>query len=1105
VPYDFDAIIQGPGAPNKHRDRVVQGLSPPGVGNYPAKNATETFVFFYHAMNSITRSQFQYGRKMVMHQDVVPSEYPSYYRLKQMQDAMPLLNVMVKQVPLSEKAIARARADHATRKKMQAKRREAGLLSASLETQAAEDRELTKALNFKPKCVFYDPIDVIVRLFQWPGNIEYYSFLPTRSTGGIVSQLTNSDVYGGMPMYTAQSVHVPALTERVSHGQDIVYTHDGVTQTGEVIGIFQRSDENSWDDVTGAPAPGGLPAALKRMREMGGGGGGNPKDTVDMVFQVRPFATGAALRQMGQLHLPPDSSDESEVGSELFAMFDVEHIVAPSVVTGLRVIARTRVETIPPAKNLYSTRSVLRTVIDSERHFTVIDTDVLPRPFHRLFNSEKLKQRLRDLPSDIPVLRCFLTYFFDAFNVYSKLAHSTYGGYLTLAGLPRHVQDLLRCLFPVHLCAPGSDLREALKPFVLRLRQMEEGIVVDMGPVIGKVFLVGGLGLVRADMPQGHDFAEGLRQGATYGCRQCELHKEEFDRVLSPLELAFLHRTLHGTKEHRRRAQELAGDSLTKLAKILAKVGLSASEGPLAGLMFDCYRQMPYEPMHEKIGLVKKFLSTFLASMTDLARMELNKRIKKFPLVPPWSRGVVQLQITAASPLSDRTIKSNATNAGRACGVLGLLLRGWVREDHFRHAAADLLKQRAGEDWLNRVVSVAFLVARSTSWILATYHPVTEEYYQQLHLVVKEAREGCAALWPSKFKNPTTHLGTHAPNQAREQAGAVNAKTGKGEGKHRQMARAAVKYNGRNTVEEVMLLTDNHRQAGMFVAHGGHVHLPLDKRPGPDFIRQVRDPFVQEMLAVASSSRTYVGDIAGSDDVPLAANTVKQKKTGTEDKLPPGSDSDSSATESDFSEQENPDSDLLSGDNHIEADLLHVLADPTLLRTLQAPEEKEGAVMALFETLRLHDTQASRPGFGKQSKSIAVPEGLRAFASVSLSYRPPYCRQICVRRYYSMKFERPPQVRVAYIQAILWYDTQFWVVIRWMDRVRPPMDNVDGATGLPILRQAGVSSLRLLTDVLEPQHVMHRCDRSCTTTGAGFEDGQHGAHDLFLHNTNFIW
>ena len=104
-----------------------------------------------------------------------------------------------------------------------------------------------------------------------------------------------------------------------------------------------------------------------------------------------------------------------------------------------------------------------------------------------------------------------------------------------------------------------------------------------------------------------------------------------------------------------------------------------------------------------------------------------------------------------------------------------------------------------------------------------------------------------------------------------------------------------------------------------------------------------------------------------------------------------------------------------------------------------------------------------------------------------------------------MKFESPPQVRVAYIQAILWYDTQFWVVIRWMDRVRPPMDNVDGATGLPILRQAGVSSLRLLTDVLEPQHVMHRCDRSCTTTGAGFEDGQHGAHDLFLHNTNFIW
>ena len=652
------------------------------------------------------------------------------------------------------------------------------------------------------------------------------------------------------------------------------------------------------------------------------------------------------------------------------------------------------------------------------------------------------------------------------------------------------------------MVAPGSDLREALKPFVLRLRQMEEGILVDMGRVIGKVLLVGGLGLVRADMPQAHCFAGNKGHTAHKGCRQCQLHKDEFNKVLSPLELAYLHRTFHGAKEQRRLAEEQAKGSPSKLEDILAKMGLSMSEGPLAGLVFDYYRQMPYEPMHaEKIGLVKKFLSCLLSSMTDLARLELNGRIDNFPLVPPWSRSVRALEITSStSKLQDRTVKCNATDAGRACGVLGLILRGWIREDHFRPVVAVLLKERAGDDWLNRVVTVAFLVARSTSWILATYHPVADSYDQQLHLVVKAAREGCALLWPTKFKNPTTHLGTHAPTQAREQGGAVNAKTGKGEGKHRQMAQGAKNLNGERTVEEVIMIKDNTRQAAQFMAHGGHVHLPDKYTPGPDFVRHVNGDFVQSMLNRANTTRTYVGDVAGKEDLGACEQAV-----GSGHKSEP--DSQHSEAESEHSAVEGSDSELVSGDIYQEAVLHDVLADPTIWRSLQAPAGEDGPAMALFKTLERHDSQACRAGFVRHSESSAPPVGLRAFVSVCLTYRPPYCRKICVRRYYSMKSatHAPPQVRVAYIQAILHYEDKYWVVLRWMDGVQPPEENVDVATGLPILRQAQHSSLRLLTDVLEPQHVVHRCDGSCMTSGAGFEDGKHGPHDLFLHNSNFIW
>jgi hypothetical protein len=193
-------------------------------------------------------------------------------------------------------------------------------------------------------------------------------------------------------------------------------------------------------------------------------------------------------------------------------------------------------------------------------------------------------------------------------------------------------------------------------------------------------------------------------------------------------------------------------------------------------------------------------------------------------------------------------------------------------------------------------------------------------------------------------------------------------------------------------------------------------------------------------------------------------------------------------------------------DSYREADLGGVLADPSIWVRLQAPEEKADHIdeaMALFGTLRDHYLQTSRPVLGKELKP---PPGLRAFVSVSLGYRPPYCRDIWVHRYYNMKSteHEPPAVRVAYIQAIIQSGGKYWVALTWMDEVQAPMENVDDATGLPILRQAEASSLRLLTDVLEPQHVVHRCDKNCTTNEAGFEDGKHGDHNQFLHNTNFI-
>jgi hypothetical protein len=234
-----------------------------------------------------------------------PADLPSWYRLQQMQnsDSLPLFNLMTRRVNRSKKASARLEANQRARKKLKEKYAKQGWDS----DRESDDSDLDDIMNsesYKPKCVFYDPKEVWRRMLQWPGNIEHFDFIPTRRTDRVISQLSNSSVHGSLPQYTAQSVHVPALGERLELGRHIVYTHNGDRQVGEIIGIFRLSDSKPYDNVTGG-AVGGTQAALERMRAYGGGVSGNPVDTVDMVFQVRPFACPTALRSLGQLHLPP--------------------------------------------------------------------------------------------------------------------------------------------------------------------------------------------------------------------------------------------------------------------------------------------------------------------------------------------------------------------------------------------------------------------------------------------------------------------------------------------------------------------------------------------------------------------------------------------------------------------------------------------------------------------------------------------------------------------------------------------------------------------------------------------------------------------------------
>ena len=209
----------------------------------------------------------------------------------------------------------------------------------------------------------------------------------------------------------------------------------------------------------------------------------------------------------------------------------------------------------------------------------------------------------------------------------------------------------------------------------------------------------------------------------------------------------------------------------------------------------------------------------------------------------------------------------------------------------------------------------------------------------------------------------------------------------------------------------------------------------------------------------------------------------------------------------------------------VEADLDKMLVENVnVWGNLQAPEPgtSQDATM-LFNAIRVyylsHFTRHPTATNGSSSTSTTTiePAGLRAYLSVSPTHRPPYCRKIAVGRYYTVKSVVLPTqahapVRVVRIVAILSFRRQYWVIVTFMiphssNSLREVNSLADAETGLSILCEAAVSSLLLLREVLEPRHVVHRCDgsRGCTTSGAGFDDGAHGSFNEYLDNEHFLW
>jgi hypothetical protein len=182
-------------------------------------------------------------------------------------------------------------------------------------------------------------------------------------------------------------------------------------------------------------------------------------------FYIRPYASGPRP-------------------GELVVLWDVEDLIDPA-----NVIGRVKVHGSPEAPG--AGEWWCNSAILPHSSETIPLSDL---PLHPMDQFSYDFSRLEKLPKHVPVLRLFLTYFYDDFGALRKMQHKVGGSYLGLGGLPRELQQLIRNIFVDRYVPPHVGHNEAVESLLYEITELEKGVLLDLGPDYGLVFVIGGIG-----------------------------------------------------------------------------------------------------------------------------------------------------------------------------------------------------------------------------------------------------------------------------------------------------------------------------------------------------------------------------------------------------------------------------------------------------------------------------------------------------------------------------------------------------------------------------------------------------------------------------------
>ena len=192
--------------------------------------------------------------------------------------------------------------------------------------------------------------------------------------------------------------------------------------------------------------------------------------------------------------------------------------------------------------------------------------------------------------------------------------------------MPFSLRKQLKNHFIIGFVPFGVSFTEFIKPFLRDVRKLEEGVIMN---IRGQEYLImGGLGIVTADLPQGNDLASTKRHEANFGCRNCFANKKNF--VDNNFDIITKARYLHEIMELINKRNSI--ESSSRQLEFNTKYGLSKKPSPFSLLQFDPFTQIPQDAYHAISGKIACLIESTIEILSKRGENDFIKYWKNFEM-----------------------------------------------------------------------------------------------------------------------------------------------------------------------------------------------------------------------------------------------------------------------------------------------------------------------------------------------------------------------------------------------------------------------------------------------------------------------------------------